>query len=123
MKFLLPFVILACAVAPAARAQAVDSTHHDTAAARRYDRKGDAAMAAGAPDSARAAYEKALMYDADDVDAVVKMATIMIDEGHGAYARDLLAFALTRHPNDPRLLHFHHMRPGADTTAATSARP
>jgi cytochrome c-type biogenesis protein CcmH/NrfG len=102
---------------------AADSTHHDTASAKRWEAKGDAAVAAGRPDSARAAYEKALMYDGDDVDAVVKMATIMVNEGHGAYAVDLLTFELKRHPNDPRLLHFRVLRPGTDTTNAVVTGP
>jgi Tfp pilus assembly protein PilF len=114
--------------APAARAgaqsaQVRDSTHSDTVASNRYLAKGNAALAAGAPDSARAAYERALQYNADNIDATVQMATILIQEGHGSYARDLLTFALRRHPNDPRLTHFHVVRKGADTTGAATVGP
>ena len=116
-------VLALVVVAPTARAQAIDTTHHDTVSSRRYLAKGDAAVKAGQPDSARAAYEKAIQYDADDIDAIIKMSNILIDEGHGSYARDLLKFALQRHPDDPRLLHYHYVRPGADTTGAASVGP
>ena len=59
MKTLLTLVAAVVAVlvvAPAARAQAIDTTHHDTVSSRRYLAKGDAAIKAGQPDSARAAY-------------------------------------------------------------------
>jgi Tfp pilus assembly protein PilF len=114
---------LAFATPAAGHAQQADSTHHDSTAAKRWVAKGDAANAAGLPDSARAYYEHALQYDADNVDATVKMATILINEGHGRYAVDLLQFALKRHPTDPRLLHFHTIRPGADTTGAVTTGP
>ncbi|HWZ59680.1 MAG TPA: tetratricopeptide repeat protein [Gemmatimonadaceae bacterium] len=123
VMLLMLFMLVFAAAAPGAGAQGMDSTHHDTAAARRFVEKGDAAMAAHAPDSARAAYEKAIQYDADDIDAILKMATILIDEGHGGYARDLLTFALKRHPTDPRLLHYHYVRRGADTTGAATVGP
>jgi Tfp pilus assembly protein PilF len=114
------------ATAPAAHAQSTpppDSTHSDSVASNRYLAKGNAALAAHNPDSARAAYEKALMYNTDNIEATVQMATILIQEGHGSYARDLLVFALKRHPNDPRLTHFHVVRQGADTTGAATVSP
>lgn len=114
---------LALATPAVGHAQQADSTHHDSTAAAHWVAKGDAAMAAHQPDSARADYERALQYDADDIDATVKMATILINEGHGSYAVDLLSFALKRHPTDPRLLHFHAIRPGADTTGAVVTGP
>jgi Tfp pilus assembly protein PilF len=114
---------LALATPAVGHAQQADTTHHDSTAAKRWVVKGDAANAAGFPDSARADYERALMYDADDVDATIKMATILINEGHGRYAVDLLQFALKRHPTDPRLLNFHTIRPGADTTGAVTTGP
>jgi Flp pilus assembly protein TadD len=113
---LLTFCILA--LPAAAHAQVADSTHHDSVTSARWLAKGQAFDKAGQADSARNAYEKALMYDADNIDATVKMATILIVEGHGQYAADLLSFALHRHPTDTRLTHFHVIRPGADTTNA-----
>jgi Tfp pilus assembly protein PilF len=113
----------AAPVAGAQNAPPPDSTHSDSVASNRYLAKGNTALAAGNPDSARAAYEKALMYNADNIDATVQMATILIQEGHGSYARDLLVFALKRHPNDPRLTHFHVVRRGADTTGAATVSP
>jgi cytochrome c-type biogenesis protein CcmH/NrfG len=114
---------LALATPAVGHAQTADSTHHDSTTARRWDAKGDAYVAAGFPDSARLAYERALQYNGDDIDATVKMATILINEGHGRYAVDLLSFALKRHPTDPRLLNFRAIRPGADTTGAVTTGP
>jgi cytochrome c-type biogenesis protein CcmH/NrfG len=120
--FILALAFLLAAPA-AVHAQAADTTHHDSVSAKRWVAKGDAAMAAGQSDSARAAYERALMYDGDDVDAVVKMATILVNEGHGKYAGELLTFELRRHPDDPRLTHFRVVRSGADTAGAMSTGP
>lgn len=111
-------VAFTLAVPAAAHAQDADSTHHDSVTSARWLAKGEAYEKASRPDSARAAYEKALMYDADNIDATVKMATILVLEGHANYATDLLTFALRRHPTDPRLTHFRAIRPGADTTNA-----
>jgi cytochrome c-type biogenesis protein CcmH/NrfG len=118
MKLAPLLLALAALIPAAAHAQAADSTHHDSVSSARWYAKGQAYEKSARPDSARYAYEKALMYDADNIDATVKMATILILEGHGNYATDLLTFALRRHPTDPRLLHFRVVRPGADTTNA-----
>jgi cytochrome c-type biogenesis protein CcmH/NrfG len=118
MKLAVLLMLSMAALPAAAHAQAADSTHHDSVTSARWLAKGQAYEKSGHADSARAAYEKALMYDADNIDATVKMATILIVEGHGKYATDLLSFALRRHPTDPRLTHFHVIRPGADTTNA-----
>jgi len=84
---------------------------------------GDRYLAAGQRDSAGRWYSRAIDHNPDDIDATVKLATLLVEDGHGARAQHLLADALRRHPDDPRLLHFHALRIGADTTGASHYGP
>jgi predicted Zn-dependent protease len=84
---------------------------------------GDRFLAAGQRDSAGRWYSRAIDHNPDDVDATVKLATLLVEDGHGARAQHLLTDALRRHPDDPRLLHFHAYRIGADTTGASHFGP
>lgn len=84
-----------------------------------YVARGDAAQRAGMRDTARVAYEKALDEDYRCSDAVVGLARIMVEDGDGARAQNLLATALRRDPTNPKLLHFSARRIGAPADSST----
>jgi Tfp pilus assembly protein PilF len=84
-----------------------------------YVARGDAAVHAGMRDTARIAYEKALDEDNRSSDAVVGLARLMVEDGDGARAQNLLATALRRDPTNPKLLHFSARRIGAPPDSST----
>jgi hypothetical protein len=84
-----------------------------------YVARGEAALRAGMRDSARIAWEKALDENDACSDAVVDLARMMVEDGHGRQAQSLLATALQRDPTNPKLLHFSARRIGAPPDSST----
>ncbi len=80
------------------------------AKAKDYYARGKAALAAGQADSARLDYEHAVNLDKDNVDAIVSLANLLVEQGYMSNARMLMQYAIKRHPNDDRLLHFRAVR-------------
>lgn len=78
-----------------------------------YVNRGEVALRAGMRDTARVAFEKALTENNTCTDAVVDLARIMVEDGDGARAENLLNSALRRDPTNPKLLHFSARRIGA----------
>jgi predicted Zn-dependent protease len=78
-----------------------------------YVNRGEVALRAGMRDTARVAFEKALSESNTCTDAVVDLARIMVEDGDGARAQNLLTTALRRDPTNPKLLHFSARRIGA----------
>jgi Tfp pilus assembly protein PilF len=113
------FVLCMAGVGATASAQTTPADSAARAAqARDWVTKGDSVMKLGNRDLARADYAKAVDTDHDNVDGIVKPATMLVEDGHGQMAQKLLTDALHHHPNDPRLLNFHVVRPGVDTAGA-----
>lgn len=84
-----------------------------------YVVRGEAALRAGMRDTARVAWEKALDENDACSDAVVDLARMMVEDGHGRQAQSLLATALRRDPTNPKLLHFSARRIGAPPDSTT----
>jgi len=78
-----------------------------------YVARGEAALRAGMRDTARIAWEKALNENPQCTDAVVDFARVMVEDGDGLHAQELLSSALARDPTNPKLLHFKAHRIGA----------
>lgn len=120
----LVLLLLSLSIPAAVRAQsAAPDSAKRAAQARDWVVKGDSVMALGNRDLARADYAKAVDTDHDNIDGIVKLATMLVQDGHGQVAQKLLTDALHHHPDDPRLTHFQVVRPGVDTTGAMRVGP
>src|SRR5581483_8606238 len=88
------------------------------ARARIYLARGDAALAAGMRDTARVAWETALYEYPGLTDASVELATMLVENGDGWFARKLIERALFFDPQNPKLLHFSAHRKPAPADSA-----
>ena len=112
-------LLLAGLAAGPARAQ--NSPPVPAAAARAELERGRAADSAGRADEARRRYTAALALDPAYVDASIALATALIEVGDAGEAREVIARAIKRTPDDPRLRNLRIRRrsaAGADTSAA-----
>lgn len=80
------------------------------ARAKELFRQGNAWLAKGQRDSARVAWEGAVILDHHNVDAIVALAHLLVEDGYAGNAQVLLGLALKSNPGDPRLTHFKAIR-------------
>lgn len=104
---------LTLALAPAARAQTSAPADSVPPAARVHHARARAADSAGRAVLAEREYAAALAIAPSYVDASIGLATLLIEAGNAAEAREVIARAVKRSPTDPRLLNLRIRRRAA----------
>lgn len=104
---------LAIALAPGARAQTPAPADAVPPSARAHHARARAADSAGRAAVAEREYAAALAIAPSYVDASIGLATVLIEAGNAAEAREVIARAVKRSPADPRLLNLRIRRRAA----------